>query len=56
MEITIVAARAIGRKYNPGLTADKSIGEDGPTRITSYWAKSLLYHMKFVKRRHKIPG
>jgi len=47
----MAAARAIIRKYNPGLIADESTGEDGPIRITSDWAKSLLYHMKFVKRR-----
>ena len=46
-EITMAAARAIVRKYNPGLIADEFTGEDGPIRITSDWAKSLLYHMKF---------
>ena len=50
-EITMAAARAIVRKYNPGLIADESTGEDGLIRITSDWAKSLLYRMKFVKRR-----
>ena len=37
-EITMAAARAIVRKYNPGLIADESTGEDGPIRITSDWA------------------
>jgi len=50
-EITMAAARAIVRKYNPALIADESTGEEGPIRITSDWAKSLLYRMKFVKRR-----
>ena len=50
-EITMAAARAIVRKYNPGLLTDESTGEEGPITITSNWAKSLLYRMKFVKRR-----
>ena len=44
-------ARTIVRKYNPGLIADESVGEDGPFRITSDWAKLLLHCIKFVKRR-----
>ena len=47
----MAAARAIIRKYNTGLIADESTGEDGPIRITSDWEKSLLYCMKIVKRR-----
>jgi len=39
------AIRAIVRKYNPGLKADKSTGEDGPIRIASDWAKPLLNHI-----------
>ena len=51
MEITMAAARAIVRKYNPGLITNESTGEEGLMKITSNWAKSLLYCMKFVKRR-----
>jgi len=50
MEITMAAARAIVRKYNQGLITNKSTGEEGPIKITSNWAKSMLYHMKFVKK------
>ena len=46
-EITMAAARAIVRKYNPGLITNESTGEEGPIKITSTWAKSLLYCMKF---------
>ena len=46
-EITIAAAKAIVRKYNPQLLAD----DKGSITITSDWAKSLLYCMHFVKRR-----
>ena len=46
-EITIAAAKAIIRKYNPQLLVD----DEGPITITSDWAKSLLYRMHFVKRR-----
>ena len=49
----MAAARAIVRKYNLGLIADESTGEDSPIRITSDWEKSLLYRMEFefVKRK-----
>ena len=50
-KITMAAARAIVRKYNPGLITNESTGEEGLMKITSNWAKSLLYCMKFVKRR-----
>lgn len=42
----MAAATAIVRK------SDRNLAENGgPIMITSNWAKSLLYRMKFVKRR-----
>ena len=35
MEITMAAARAIVRKYNPGLITNELTGEEGPIKITS---------------------
>ena len=46
-EITIAAAKAIVQKYDPQLLAE----DKGPITIKPDWAKSLLYHMHFVKRR-----
>ena len=46
-EITMAAAKAIVRKYNPELLAD----DEGPITITPNWTKSLLYCIHFVKRR-----
>ena len=45
--ITMAAATAIVRKSERNLLAENG----GPITITSNWAKSLLYRMKFVKRR-----
>ena len=45
--ITMAAATAIVRKSDRNLIAENG----GPITITSNWAKSLLYRMKFVKRR-----
>ena len=47
-EITMAAAKAIVRRYT---VTNESMGEEGPIKITSNQAKSLLYRMKFVKRR-----
>ena len=49
----MAAARVIIQKYNPRLITNKLIGEEGPIKVqvTSSWAKSLLYCMKFVKSR-----
>ena len=45
--ITIAVGRAIVRKYDSKLLIENG----GPLSLTTNWAKSLLYHMNFVKRK-----
>ena len=45
--ITMVSATAIVRRADRNLLSEYG----GPILITANWAKSLLYHMGFVKRR-----
>ena len=47
MFITMAEATATFRKADQNLLAENG----GPVTITKHWAKSILFHMNFVKRK-----